>query len=91
MRYLLAVWLACFLLSAQTPEALTSTVRDWKAEDPYSGADRGAQKKYWNALLKASDEWIRQYPGELLPLHERFVALDMLDAPARDLGVGCRT
>ena len=47
--------------------------------------DPAAQKKYAEALLQASGEWIGKYPGEFIPLHERFVALDMLDAPNSEI------
>jgi thiol-disulfide isomerase/thioredoxin/tetratricopeptide (TPR) repeat protein len=67
-------------------ETAAQAVRDWHTEHPRPNpSDRAAQKKYARALLKAADEWVKKYPGEFTPLHERFVALEMADASKSDL------
>jgi thiol-disulfide isomerase/thioredoxin/tetratricopeptide (TPR) repeat protein len=69
-----------------SPDTAAEAVREWHVQHPHPKAgDRAAHKKYYQAQLKAADEWIKKYPGEFTPLHERFVALDMLDASKSDL------
>jgi thiol-disulfide isomerase/thioredoxin len=61
-------------------------VQAWRKEHPYpASGDKAAQQRYGRALQKASEEWIRKYPHEFMPLHERFTALDMLDAPNSEI------